>query len=280
MVLRRSPGVPDQMTDLSADAFHLVARLGVTARSAQGLRVLEMVPRPEVLHHGVVRASVLSFLVDAAAGVIIDDDSESWAFTSDMSVRMRPIPAPERIEASATVLRRGRRSATATVELTADGDTPVATGAIGFAKLPRRETDPPKPQVSRGGFAAMFRGAAALTKPLREEAGIVAVEPTEGVVEVTVTPELHNPAGTLQGALVALVAEAAAEDLVSSRFEAPVVVTDLDLRYLAQAPVGPVRSRCRLLGTGPDAPVEVELVDTSANRLTTLVYARATTALP
>jgi hypothetical protein len=52
------------------------------------------------------------------------------------------------------------------------------------------------------------------------------------------------------------------------------VVTELDLRYLAQTGAGPVRSRCRLLGESPDAPIEVELFDTSSDRLTTLVYAR------
>lgn len=266
------------MTDLSADAFHLVGRLGVSARADVDDRVLELFPRPEVQRHGVVRASVLAFLVDAAAGITVDDDPDLWTFTSDMSVRMRPLPAPARIEARAHVLRKGRRSATATVELTTDGDEPVATGAIGFAKVPRRDTDPPKPQVTPGTWSAIFRGVGTLTKPLREEAGIEVLDAGGGVVQLAVTPELRNPAGTLQGALVALVAEAAAEELVSTRFGTPALVTDLDLRYLAQAHSGPVRSRCRLLGSGPDAPVEVELSDTSVDRVTTLVYARATTA--
>ena len=89
-----------------------------------------------------------------------------------------------------------------------------------------------------------------------------------------VTPELRNPAGTLQGAMVALVAEAAAEELASARFDLPAVVTDLDLRYLAQTGAGPVQTRCCLLGDGPDAPIQVELFDRSSDRLTTLVYAR------
>ena len=74
--------------------------------------------------------------------------------------------------------------------------------------------------------------------------------------------------------MVALLAEAAAEDLVTARFGAPAVVTDLDLRYLAKASEGPIRTRSRLLGAGPDAPVEVALVDTSTGTPTTLVYAR------
>ena len=55
-------------------------------------------------------------------------------------------------------------------------------------------------------------------------------------------------------------------------------MTDLDLRYLAQTKAGPVRTRSRLLGTGPDASVQVELIDSSTDRITTLVFARAVPA--
>jgi len=95
-------------------------------------------------------------------------------------------------------------------------------------------------------------------------------------VQVEVTPDLRNPDGTLQGAMVALLAESAAEDLMATRFGSPFVVTGLDLRYLRKAQVGPVRTRSRLLGTGPDAPVQIELIDTSIDQITTLVYASAT----
>ena len=262
------------MTDLFAEGGVVVSRLGVTATTRDGAFTLELAPRPETVHHGVVRASVLSFLVDAVAGIIADDDPDAWALTSDMAVRMRPLPAPVRVAAVGSVVRRGRRSVTSLVELTDQDGAPVASGAVGFAKLARRPADPPKPQLSPERAGAIFGGEQFLARPLREEVGIEVVDTANGVVQVEVTPPLRNPAGTLQGALVALLAEAAAEDLVATRFESPVVVTDLDLRYLAQAPVGPIRTRSRLLGTGPDAPVEVQLVDTSVDRVTTHVYAR------
>ncbi|HTZ09476.1 MAG TPA: hypothetical protein VMB72_10405 [Acidimicrobiales bacterium] len=263
------------MTDVSAGDYSLVGRLGVTARTVEGRFVLELAPSPAVLHHGLIRTSVLSFLVDAVAGIIVDDEPDLWTFTSDMSVRCRPAPVTGGVEAVGTVLRRGGRSSVCRVELaTAPGGAPVGVGAIGFAKVPRRPGDPPKPAVTPGRFASMFGGADVIGRPLRQEAGITVLDAGEGVVELTVTRELRNPAGTLQGAMVALVAEAAAEDLVAARFGVPAVVTEIDLRYLAQARVGPVRTRSRLLGDGPDAPVEIELVDTSSDRLTTLVYAR------
>ena len=95
------------------------------------------------------------------------------------------------------------------------------------------------------------------------------------MVEVAVTPDLRNPAGTMQGAMVALVAEAAAEDLVATTFGQDVVVVDLDLRYLARTSAGPVRTQARLLGDRLESPVEVQLVDTSTDQVTTLVYAAA-----
>jgi acyl-coenzyme A thioesterase PaaI-like protein len=263
------------MTDVSSVGDSVPSRLGVGARIDGGELVLELRPQEEALHHGVVRASVLSFVIDAAAGIPVDDDPEVWMLTTDMSVRMRPVPAPARVDTRMTVVRRGGRSVTCTVEVTDDRGAPVAAGAAGFARVPRRAGDPPKPLLTPEDAARLFSGVGRLSELLRDEAGIDVVDAAAGVVEVEVTPDLRNPAGTMQGAMVALVAEAAAEDLVAATFGRSVVVTDLDLRYLARVSTGPVRTRARLLGDTVGAPIEVQLVDTAADRLTTLVYARA-----
>lgn len=267
------------MTDLSGAALSLPSRLGVTARYEADELILELRPQEETQHHGVVRASVLAFVIDVVAGIPLDQDAGVWTLTSDMSVRMRLVPAPERIDGTNTILRQGRRSATCLAELRTIEGEPIATGAIGFTKIPRKPTDPPKPNVQLGQIPSIFRHPATLARPLRDEAGIQVIDAAEGIVQVDVTPDLRNPAGTLQGAMVALVAEAAAEDLMATRFESPVVVTDLDLRYLRKTQAGPVRTRTRVLDTGPDAPVQVELIDMSTDEITTLVYARARSPL-
>lgn len=268
------------MTDVSTAGVSLPGRLGVTARFDDGQLTLDLNPQRETLHHQVVRASVLAFVIDAVAGISVDEDEDAWTFTTDLSVRMRPLAAPPRISAVNRVLRQGRRSVACAVELTDQDGAPVATGAAGFARVPRREDDPEKVLVRPEDAPAVFQGRAGLDRPLREEAGIEVVDAAAGVVQVEVTEALRNPAGTLQGAMVALVAEAAAEDLVRACFGVPAVVTDLDIRYLAQARVGPVRTRTRLLGDGPESPLEVALVDTASDRLATLVYARAAVLEP
>ena len=263
------------MTDLPSPAMSVPNRLGVTARFEADQLTLVLTPRPETLHHGVVRASVLSFVIDVVAGITVDRDPDVWTLTTDMTVRTCPSPAPDHILAACRVVRRGRRSVTCAVDLTDDRGAPFAAGAIGFASIPRKEGDPPKPMVTPADAVQLFSVVPGLTRPLRQEAGIQVVDAANGVVQLDVTPELRNPVGTLQGAMVALLAEAAAEELLAARAESPVVVTDLDLRYLAQAPVGPVRTTTRALDDSPLAPVEVSLVDTSTDTLTTLVYARA-----
>jgi acyl-coenzyme A thioesterase PaaI-like protein len=263
------------MTDISGPGISLPSRLGVAARFEDDQLILELRPQEETQVHGMVRASVLSFVIDVVAGIPLDQDADMWTLTSDMTVRMRPMPAPARIDATGTILRQSRRSATSLVELRTDQGAPIAAGAIGFTRVPRKATDPPKPNVPLGQTPVIFRDPTPLARPLREEAGIEVIDAAEGIVQVEVTPYLRNPAGTLQGAMVALLAEAAAEDLMATRFESPFVVTELDLRYLRKAQVGPVRTRSRLLGTGPDAPIQIELIDTSTDEVTTLVYARA-----
>jgi acyl-coenzyme A thioesterase PaaI-like protein len=265
------------MTDVSSSAESVPARLGVTARLEHDRLALDLRPEPATLHHGIVRASVLSFVIDAVSGIEVDGDVNLWTLTSDLSVRMRPIPAPDLITGVSSILRRGARSVACTVELTARSGEPVATGAAGFVLVPRKESDPPKPVVALERLVELFGRNGGLSTALRVEAGVEVVDAAQGVVQVAVTSALRNPNGTLQGAMVALVAEAAVEDLVEARFGVPAVVTDLDIRYLARAEVGPVRTVSRLLGEGPDSAIEVKVIDTSTDTITTLVYARVAT---
>jgi acyl-coenzyme A thioesterase PaaI-like protein len=265
------------MTDIPELVTAVPGRFGLTAHFADDRLTLGLRRAPATLRLGAFRTSVLSYLVDAAAGIIVDDDQDVWTFTTDMSVRAWPRPAPEAVFATATVVRGGRRSSTCTAELVDENGEAVAVGAIGFARVPRRAGEPPKPSVRPADAPTIFSAPATLDRPLREEVGVEVVDAGAGIVEVEVRPELCNPAGTLQGAMVSLIAEAAAEELVGARAGRPVLVTELDLRYLAKATHGTVRSRCRPLGTDAMASVQVELVATDTGETTTLVYARAIT---
>ena len=86
---------------------------------------------------------------------------------------------------------------------------------------------------------------------------------------------LNNTAGVMQGAMVALVAEVAAEEAASARLGAPAYVNELEIRYLQQVRSGPLRSSCEWLGDRPDSPIRIALIDVGTDRLVTHVVARA-----
>ncbi len=263
------------MTDLPVGTSDLPGRLGATAHVEGDELVLDLVPRPALLRCGVVRTSVLSYLVDCVAGIPLQAP-DAWTLTTDMTVRAVAVPAPARVTARFRALRRGRRTSTGRVLLHDQDGHLVGDGAIGFATVAHRDGDPPLPRLPLEDIVARFGSLDPVVRPLRDAAGIDVLDAAAGIVEVAVTRALQNPAGTLQGAMTALVAEAAAEDALSARAGQPVVVTDLDLRYLDRTRAGPVRSRTTLVGEGTDPAAVVELVDLSADAVVALVHARGT----
>jgi acyl-coenzyme A thioesterase PaaI-like protein len=269
------------MTDIGAseafareDGWPVPARLGMTAEFADGVMVGELRRLPETMVHGALRACAVVYLVDAVAGIAIDTDPTMWSFTSDLSVRMPAVPAPDRIIGRSDILRVGRRSATVAVPLTLADGTEIGIGLSGFARVPRRDTDPPKPDLSQVMRPEAWTSIPPLDVPVREAAGLRVVDAAAGIVELVLRPDLLNPAGALQGAMVGLVAEAAAEELATAALGAPQVVTDIDIRYLAQSRQGPLRTRARFVGPPADGSILVDIVDATLDKLVTTVTLR------
>jgi len=83
---------------------------------------------------------------------------------------------------------------------------------------------------------------------------------------VDLTPFVMQASESLQGGIVALIGELAAESLTRSQ------VLDLDIRYLSAVRVGPGRATATLLRADL---VRVEVRDIgSENRLAALIFAR------
>lgn len=263
------------MTDVPIQSTSLLNRMNVTAHRSDGELVMRATPVPGTSRLGSIRASVLSYVVDALAGISVDSDPDAWTFTSDMTIRMRPAQGAAYIEGRASTLRGGSRSATCEVRLYDDTGAPVLYSVLGFTRVARRPTDPPKLAFDADAAARMWGASPPVEIPLRDAAGIQVIDGPAGVVEIELNADLLNPAGALQGAMVALVAEVAAEEAVSARRGEPALICDLDLRYLHQARVGPIRTECEWLGDGSGASILVRLVDVSSGQLLTHAIARA-----
>jgi acyl-coenzyme A thioesterase PaaI-like protein len=263
------------MTDVPMQSTSLLNRMNVTAHRSDGDLVMRATPIPETSRLGSIRISVLSYVVDALAGISVDSDPEAWTFTSDMSLRMRPVSGAAYIEGQARTLRGGRRSATCEVRLVDETGAPALYSVLGFTRVGRRAGDPEKLVFDADAAAKVWGAAPAVDTALRDAAGIQVIDGPAGVVEVELVQDLLNPAGALQGAMVALVAETAAEEAASARRGEPARICDLDLRYLHQARVGPIRTECEWLGDGSNASILVRLMDVSTGQLLTHAIARA-----
>ena len=173
------------MTDLPIEAHDNVpGRLGVTARFIDGRLLMDVTPTEATSRLGCVRTSVVAFAVDAVAGITLDTDPGMWTLTTDMTVRTLARPAPERVTAAATVVRDGRRSGSCTVDLVDDRGDLFGFGAIGFARVPRRPDDPPKPTLAPELAPQVLGMLPTVTVPLREAAGIRVVDAAAGVATV------------------------------------------------------------------------------------------------
>jgi acyl-coenzyme A thioesterase PaaI-like protein len=243
--------------------------------SAEGGGVLVLRPQPELLVHGCVRISALVLMVDMGGGFSAHRAAfPDWTFTSDLSVRVAALPAPDLIVARTRVLRAGRGTMMTEVDLRGDG-APLGVGYAGFNRQTRREGDHPNPDIDEA--ARRWGRYTPLDASLVDTVGVHVVDAAAGHVEMAMRDDLRNPAGALQGAMVAIVGEVAAETLLAHHGAARAVVTDIDIRYLSMGRIGPIYSRARLLGSSAHDALAVELFDRgNDDRIISVMLLRAT----
>lgn len=98
----------------------------------------------------------------------------------------------------------------------------------------------------------------------------VEVEDADLGVELTLTPDLANPLGSLQGGMVATLADIVAGRLALSGVvdDEAVTTTDLTVHYLAPLVAGPARAEGCVLRRGRrHVVIRVDITDVGAERL-------------
>jgi uncharacterized protein (TIGR00369 family) len=231
---------------------------------------------------GHARAGVLATLVDViGGGLAASAAAPGWIATADLTLHLVGAARPGSVvEARAEVLRAGRTTVVLEVALVDEHERNVGIATMSFAVLPRREANPEVDRV-RDSPSTMATARSRLDRPLLEELGVQVRDPARGVIEVPVTDWSRNSMGSMQGGVVATVAEVAAETALRAATNEQLVVTDLQVTYLGFGRVGPVRTTAEALGTGDGhGSARVELVDAGAeSRQMTVVHAVATRGL-
>ncbi len=217
------------------------------------------------------RISMLATYADNAGGLDASRSFGSVAPTLDLSVHVVRAPSTADLTYESRLIKVGRRVSVAETWFRADGEAdPYAVAISTFVIV--SEPDPHGITLP-SHLDAPFSPPLALETRIEDHAGIAVVEP--GVVDIEHRPSVGNSRGTLQGGMVALVAERACETLLE-RTGAPHVVTSLDLRYLSSMRVGPVRTTARVLRAHEaGAQLWVEVRDVGDDHLMTHVVADA-----
>lgn len=241
-----------------------VAEIGIDPSYATGTARGTIVPELCVPETDVVLTSVLLTWADILAGPMANEATfPRVCMTLDLDVRVLRRPPTGEVALRSEVLKSGRTaSLTETRFLDASGETfAISFGTFVASPRPQDDLDV---DVVRGPRW----GRRPLQIPLPERLGVRVVQP--GVAEVDRRDDLLNPADTLQGGVVALLAEVAALSVAPGG-----AVRDLDVRYLRATRVGPARATAEVVGSeGPFRTVRVEVRDAGdGDRLTAVVRA-------
>ncbi len=216
---------------------------------------------------GRVRAGVVATAVDILGGeAAMRAVAPGWIATSSLSLQLEALPVSGTLRMRSSVLRQGR--STVVIEIGVDAPSPdhaSALATITFAALPSRTEfqrqrhwiADPDPRTAFGADEPSLAG------PLLELLGVRFDASRPEVARLDMRPYLVNSLGAMQGGVVALLAEAAAEHTARARLGEPVRIRHLEIHYLKLAKVGPVRAEVRTLAelSGRALLLRVELRD-------------------
>ncbi|MFC8530148.1 hotdog domain-containing protein [Nocardia sp. NPDC057227] len=241
---------------------HILRELGfATRRAGDELHgAAEITPEMHVPGTEHLRTSVLVTWADTLAGLLASlVMGPRVPVTLELDIHLHgPAPAAGRVAAVGRTVKVGRSVFVAELDFSVDGE-PIAVAGASFMVAP----DPGVTLPDRLSVE-MPAGTDRLRIPLAERAQCVRTGP--GVAVLPRTPEGLNASDTVNGGLLALVAEEAVLSLAPGA-----TLGFLGLRYLLGARVGPVTATARKHGE----LARVQVRDTgNDDRITTLATAR------
>ena len=243
-------------------AGHFISEMGFTHQVEEGLARGWGWHAPELSVPGTVfpHASVMLTFADILLGLLSGFAcAPRISLTVDLRAQVIYAPPFGPIEIDGHLLKTGRTTTVGETTFSEPGaDLPFAISFGTFIGSPRpvdvRDSDPARTDE----LPKML----SLTQPFTERLGIRIVEP--GVADADHRPDLLNSSDSIQGGVLALIAEVAAQSLATAEGGRTFVVDDLDIRYLRAAqwvrrgrrhdfsisptPVRPSRSRSAIWG--------------------------------
>ena len=202
-------------------------------------------------------------LVSTAIGFAEDD----WCGTLDLAIRMRQPVVNGSLLIACQVFRVGGTLITTQAEIyqgesTAHG-TLAGKGIATSRRMPRNlefnDSVPARKVIGEPQFWG--QPGSGFSADVGEQIGLTEITP--GVIELIKTPYVTNSFGTVNGGTTGIMICAAAESVLAGEY----IATDIEVRYVGQAPDGPIRTMCEVIRVGKDhAVVDVTVIDMGRDR--------------
>ncbi|MGH1490418.1 MAG: hotdog domain-containing protein [Acidimicrobiales bacterium] len=206
----------------------------------------------------------LMAVVDLVAGSLAAKSvGGDWLVTSDVWMYERAPVEGGPIELQARMLRNGKRSTVVAVEVIAAGRASISS-TIEFSRIRREATSLDTGRPGKQGEWVRLGSGPLLDVPLEQACGFRIVDAGSGIVEIDRGEFVNNSIGTLQGGVIALLADVSAATLIGPDAR----TVDLHFRFLDQTGDGPARATAELIRVDDaGATVKVEIIDVSTGRL-------------
>jgi acyl-coenzyme A thioesterase PaaI-like protein len=222
--------------------------------------------------HGAAALGFVSAVLDSvAAGIALVSSAPDWNATADLSfhqaapVTTGPVVAEARlvrvdeqfVVIGAEVFDGGGRTGDQLLDTAALA--PAGESTMTFARVPSHASAVAgtfEPGRHVGEWRAMAP-AQLPAEPLLERIGLRVVDADAGVVELDQTPYVANSLGAINGGVLGMVFQGAAEAAHPG-----LVAADIQMHYLSQNKVGPARtSMIRIRSLGDHSVCMLDLVD-------------------
>ncbi len=223
---------------------------------------------PEVCEDGRLSAGPVLVAVDVLAGLLVGRViAPDWMATAQLALHLVDPPADGRLVVDASVRRAGRTTIVVAAALRSDGDAgghTAGTAELTFVRLPRRDgnLDIADTPIRIGERISMALPDSGLRSAYADEIGLRVLDGTSGRAQLDASPFVRNSFGAVNGGVVASLAAGSAAALASDVLGTRARALDVVATYLAQARVGPLEARARLVRRdGPVALVAVDVDD-------------------
>ena len=274
-----TPAEPTPNEPFPADG-HSISDLDITTEQLSATRARSLSPVTDAVRDpsGAAGLGYLVALVDVnAAMVALCASHPDWTATADLMLHEAAplVKGPTILESNLT--RAGSRlivvgfyiyDGDGVSDLDEVGDPieqrRVATGLVTFARVPAATSAASGVFDPLGGIGQrrhMEPVGGVPTQPLLERCGLTVIDAARGEVELPNTPYVHNSRGRINGGVLGIVFQGAAEAAVPGY-----AGSDLHIHYLAGARTGPVRTSTVVVRAADDHVVcRVEAVDAGSD---------------